>query len=232
MAGLFQNAVKVRIETSRTLEVLSHHSTEAQEDAQRVTGLPTWCPDWTIMRGMRILLWPNGYEAAANHNERAFFGTDEGTLALRGKIFGRATWLKVFESDDFDHMTDIYRVIPDIQLAAPQMAKLGASRVKSYGIRQSECTSVWKKVPRESLPGHGGRVLYVSQRDTAAHCDTESLVLQPAVHTSGPAAAAQARRPRQHQPAVASAKSSSLSCRRSWATSRRRSRSWRKRTGV
>lgn len=125
VAELFQNVVKVMIETSGTLEVLSHHNRPTQGETQGITGLPNWCPDWTIKRGKRILLWPNEYQAAGNHSEPALFHIEEGTLTLRGKVLDRIKWLKAFESDDFDNIGDIYRDILEIEVAARQLAKPG-----------------------------------------------------------------------------------------------------------
>jgi hypothetical protein len=122
---LFQNVVKVMITTSGTLEVLSHHNRQARVDMQGIAGLPTWCPDWTIMRGKRILLWLNEYQATGYHSEPAFFQIDEGTLILRGKILDKVKWLKGFESDDFQNPIGIHRGVLDIEITARQMAKPG-----------------------------------------------------------------------------------------------------------
>ncbi|KAJ1324150.1 HET domain-containing protein [Microdochium nivale] len=124
---LFQDVVQVMIETSGTLEVLSHHNGQARQDGQGLVDLPSWCPDWTVMRGKRILLWPNRYQASPPHNEPAIFRIDKGILTLRGKILDKVAWLEAFESDDFKDIANIHRRILGIKVKARQMAEQGAS---------------------------------------------------------------------------------------------------------
>ncbi|KAK8070440.1 hypothetical protein PG997_010643 [Apiospora hydei] len=114
---LYKDVAQVMMEASGTLEVLSHHN----RPARGIEGLPTWCPDWTILRGKRILLWPNQYQADGHLHDPAFFRIRDDTLILQGKVLDRVKWLKVFQSDNFDSQERIYRDILDIELVARQM---------------------------------------------------------------------------------------------------------------
>jgi hypothetical protein len=75
---LYQNVVRTAIKYSGTLEVLSHHNRNVQSQLM----LPSWCPDWTIRRGNRILLWPNGYQACGSL-DKAQALIKEGVLTCR-----------------------------------------------------------------------------------------------------------------------------------------------------
>ncbi|KAK8023288.1 hypothetical protein PG991_006527 [Apiospora marii] len=119
VVDLYKDVAEVMMETSGTLEVLSHHNRNIQGG---IEGLPTWCPDWTVLRGKRILLWPNGYRAAGRLlHESSFFRIENNTLRLRGKIVGRVKWRHGFESEDFDSQEGIYRAIQHIESVARQM---------------------------------------------------------------------------------------------------------------
>ncbi|KAK8023586.1 hypothetical protein PG993_011652 [Apiospora rasikravindrae] len=120
-AELYKDVAKVMMETSGTLEILSHHN----RPVRGIGGLPTWCPDWTVLRGRRILLWPNHYQAAGNLHDPAVFRIRDDTLTLRGKILDRVKWLKAFESDDFDSQARIYQDILDIEHVARHMYNQG-----------------------------------------------------------------------------------------------------------
>jgi hypothetical protein len=87
---LFQNVVKVMITTSGTLEVLSHHNRQARVDMQGIAGLPTWCPDWTIMRGKRILLWLNEYQATGYQQRASVLSNRRGNPHLTRKDLGQS----------------------------------------------------------------------------------------------------------------------------------------------
>ncbi|KAL8847637.1 MAG: hypothetical protein Q9221_007325 [Calogaya cf. arnoldii] len=95
-AHVYKAVVKEAIQTSGTLDMLTHHN----QSVVSKLNLPTWCPDWTIMRGKRILLWPNGYNAAGSLNRtKVDFSND--SLTLRGVELDQIKYLKLFESDDF-----------------------------------------------------------------------------------------------------------------------------------
>lgn len=111
---LFIGVVGAMIESTGTLHVLCHHN----RLVSGLVGLPTWCPDWTVMRGKRILLWPNQYHAAGDPRISAFARIDDGLLTLKGRNVDRILWLKKFESDDFKNMGSIYKEILELQAAA------------------------------------------------------------------------------------------------------------------
>ncbi|KAL8668607.1 MAG: hypothetical protein Q9168_006769 [Polycauliona sp. 1 TL-2023] len=95
-AHVYKAIVKEAIQTSGTLEILTHHN----QSVVSMLNLPTWCPDWTIMRGKRILLWPNGYNAAGSLKRTVVHFSND-SLTLRGVELDRIRYLKPFESDDF-----------------------------------------------------------------------------------------------------------------------------------
>lgn len=111
---LFIDVVGAMIESTGTLHVLCHHN----RSISGLKGLPTWCPDWTVMRGKRILLWPNQYQAAGDPSLPAFAHIDDGLLTLKGRTVDRIRCLKKFESDDFKNMGNMYNDILDLQSAA------------------------------------------------------------------------------------------------------------------
>lgn len=114
---LYKDVVKVMMETSGILEVLSHHN----NGVQGIEGLPTWCPDWTVLRGKRFRLWRKEYHATRGlHDTTSFFHMQGDTLRLRGKLLDRVRWLKCFASDDFENQETMYRDILDIELGLGQ----------------------------------------------------------------------------------------------------------------
>lgn len=76
---VYQSVVRAAIESSGNLEVLTHHN----RSMESLLKFPTWCSDWTIMRGKRILLWPNGY-CACGKFKRACAELANDAPVLRG----------------------------------------------------------------------------------------------------------------------------------------------------
>ncbi|KAI3319411.1 hypothetical protein HD806DRAFT_548635 [Xylariaceae sp. AK1471] len=126
--GLYKDVVRAMIESSGTLEVLSHHN----KSIVGLQGLPTWCPDWTVMRGKRILLWPNQYQAAGNRDVPAPFQVLGDTLTLKGKRVDRIQWLRFFASDDFKHLTSIFQEIKNIELIARQSIRYAGKNLQYF----------------------------------------------------------------------------------------------------
>ncbi|KAI0891956.1 HET-domain-containing protein [Annulohypoxylon nitens] len=116
---LYKDVVSAMIESSNTLEVLSHHN----RSIEGLSDLPTWCPDWTVRRGKRILLWPNQYRAAGDPSVPALFRVSGNILTLKGKIIDRIQWLKNFESDDFKNIQKIYEDVKYIENATIKYSK-------------------------------------------------------------------------------------------------------------
>ncbi|KAF5510905.1 putative transporter [Colletotrichum siamense] len=106
---LYKDVVRVSIKTSDTLQVLCHHN----RTIQGIRGLPTWCPDWTVMRGRRILLWPNGYSAGGTGTASTRF--DGNRLYLKGKLLSRVQWLEAFDSDMFSDNSVVFSRIKAIE---------------------------------------------------------------------------------------------------------------------
>ena len=114
-AQVYKAVVKAAIQASGTLEILTHHN----QSMECKLGLPTWCPDWTIVRGKRILLWPNGYNAAGSFvRTKAEFSND--TLTLGGVELDRIKYLKPFESDDFKSKTYVHQELHEFAQLACQ----------------------------------------------------------------------------------------------------------------
>ena len=112
---VYQSVVQATIESSGTLEVLTHHN----RSMKSALNLPTWCPDWTIMRGKRILLWPNRYSACGKL-ERAYSKVGNNVLTLKGKEVAQIVQLSPFESDDFKNKPFIRLALKDLEKQATQ----------------------------------------------------------------------------------------------------------------
>ncbi|KAE9576050.1 hypothetical protein CGMCC3_g7698 [Colletotrichum fructicola] len=106
---LYRDVVRVSIKMSNTLQVLCHHN----RTIQGIHGLPTWCPDWTVMRGRRILLWPNGYNAGGNDMIAPRFEGDK--LYLKGKLLDRVQWLETFDHEIFHDNAAVFRRLESIE---------------------------------------------------------------------------------------------------------------------
>ncbi|KAF4869743.1 Heterokaryon incompatibility protein 6, OR allele [Colletotrichum siamense] len=106
---LYKDVVRVSIKMSNTLQVLCHHN----RTIQGIHGLPTWCPDWTVMRGRRILLWPNGYNAGGNDMIAPRFEGDK--LYLKGKLLDRVQWLETFDHEIFYDNAAVFRRLESIE---------------------------------------------------------------------------------------------------------------------
>lgn len=99
VADVYISVVKAAVESSHSLEILSHHNTTV---ATKLS-LPSWCPDWTVMRGKRILLWPNAYEADGRREAQAHFKGR--ILDLQGVHIGQVRPLARFPIEKFNNKT-------------------------------------------------------------------------------------------------------------------------------
>ena len=107
---LYQAVVQTSIEYSGTLEALSHHNRNVQSQLM----LPSWCPDWTMMRGNRILLWPNGYQACGSADKaQALF--KESVLTIFGVPFARVHVLERFPAERFKDGISLYDALHVLQ---------------------------------------------------------------------------------------------------------------------
>lgn len=75
---LYKDVVRAMIDYSGTLEILSHHNV----GNLGLPNMPTWCPDWTTMRGGRYLLQQKQYSAAGRTRAHAMLQDD--TLTVKG----------------------------------------------------------------------------------------------------------------------------------------------------
>ena len=112
---VYQSVVRAAIESSGNLEVLTHHN----RSMESLLKFPKWCSDWTIMRGKRILLWPNGYRACGKF-KRACAELANDALVLRGVEIARISHLKFFESDDFKNRLYIRQELSELEKSASQ----------------------------------------------------------------------------------------------------------------
>jgi uncharacterized protein YcbK (DUF882 family) len=76
--------------------------------------LPSWCPDWTIMRGRRILLWPNEYQACGS-TKKAQAVIKEGVLILVGLQVAHVQVLESFSIERFKDSKSLYDALHSIQ---------------------------------------------------------------------------------------------------------------------
>lgn len=157
--SVFRAVVKAAIEDSGNLEVLTHHN----RSVESTLGLPTWCPDWTVRRGKRILLWRNGYQACGSLRHTDATVVDS-ALVLRGRKIATIEQLRLFQSDDFRRELSIRQALceleqqviagtyPDVDHAARLEAycqTLVAARVRPDGPQGKS---------QELLPGEGTRM--------------------------------------------------------------------------
>ncbi|KXH62843.1 hypothetical protein CNYM01_03704 [Colletotrichum nymphaeae SA-01] len=116
---LFIDVVKASVGSSGTLEVLCHHN----RTETCMPDLPTWCPDWTVQRGQRILLWQNDYAAGGNSSRpSATFEGDE--LLLQGKIVDHIEWAACFEPKMFRKPGLVFDQIMTIQAQVLERASV------------------------------------------------------------------------------------------------------------
>ncbi|KAH8647712.1 heterokaryon incompatibility protein-domain-containing protein [Xylariales sp. PMI_506] len=116
---LYRCVVEAMIESSGTLEFLSHHN----RGEVGVPGLPSWCPDWTVKHGKRLLLYTKEYSAAGN--SRAQARVDGDTLIFKGRPLDRIKWLsKPFRSSDFTNSKKLHATIVDMKATVLEKASL------------------------------------------------------------------------------------------------------------
>ncbi|WQF84452.1 Putative heterokaryon incompatibility [Colletotrichum destructivum] len=151
---LFKDVVRTSIELSDTLQILCHHNRMGKS----ILDLPTWCPDWSIKRGQRILLWQNGYTAGGDSKPVARFEEDK--LWLQGKLLDSIQWLVSFEPKVFRNKGLLFDQIKTIEARLVQQGISqrgeGASSVPS--LESFHRTIVGSRV-RERGPQHGATLL-------------------------------------------------------------------------
>ena len=107
---LYETVVKTAIQYSGTLEVLSHHNRNVESQLS----LPSWCPDWTIMRGKRILLWPNHYRACGSAGKPQAL-INSGVLTLLGVPVARVQVLGTFPVKLFNNSKALHAALQMLQ---------------------------------------------------------------------------------------------------------------------
>lgn len=138
---LYKDVVRAMIDYSGTLEILSHHNV----GNIGLPDMPTWCPDWTTMRGGRYLLQQKQYSAAGRTRAHAIIQDD--TLTVKGRALdqieviskptkygnfkhgpamystARGLWELASEREEFSNMT-----WPDVPAAFPETLTSSRSR--------------------------------------------------------------------------------------------------------
>lgn len=100
---LYKDVVRAMIDHSGTLEILCHHNV----GNVGLPNMPTWCPDWTTMRGGRYLLQQKKYSAAGRTRAHAKFGGN--TLTVKGRALDQIELIsKPTKYADFKHSPAIY----------------------------------------------------------------------------------------------------------------------------
>lgn len=123
---LYETVVKTAIQYSGTLEVLSHHNRNVQSQLS----LPSWCPDWTITRGKRILLWPNHYRACGSAEKpRALI--NNGVLTLLGVPVARAQVLGIFPVKLFNNSKALHAVLHLLQERVCSLTHLASDQAST-----------------------------------------------------------------------------------------------------
>lgn len=94
---LYKDVVRALIDSTGTLDVLSHHNSG---NTQTPSTMPTWCPDWTVLRGSHYLMQRNQYFAAGNTTAHAVIQGD--TLTVKGRALDRIALIsKRIKYNDF-----------------------------------------------------------------------------------------------------------------------------------
>ena len=95
---LYKDVVKAMIDFSGSLEIFSHHNV----GNIGLPHMPTWCPDWTVMRGGRYLLQQKRYSAAGSTRAHAVF--HDNSLTVKGRALDRIEVIsKPTKYGDFKH---------------------------------------------------------------------------------------------------------------------------------
>lgn len=150
---VYKSVVKATIESSGTLEILSHHN----RGTVGLPGLPSWCPDWSVMHGKRLLLCTKEYSAAGSSRTQAQICGD--TLTLRGVILDRIQWRsRKFRSGDFGRSKNLHAAIMDIQSTVLEKA-VAANRSGAEITREFLETLVTSRVRQRGPDGWKTRVL-------------------------------------------------------------------------
>lgn len=126
---LYQAVVRTTMEQSGTLEVLSHHNRNVESRLM----LPSWCPDWTIMRGKRILLWPNRYQACGSRGKARVLIKD-GVLALVGVPITHVRVLERFPAKRFSDVKNLYDAMHLLQEQTRGRTHLDSNEAKRLDI--------------------------------------------------------------------------------------------------
>lgn len=122
--SVYEAVVQAAIESSGDLEVLTHHNRSVGSSLD----LPTWCPDWTVLRGKRIRLWPNEYQACGFSNHASFKLVNH-TLILKGIEVARIEHLESFESNDFRNEHYIRQKLYDVEHQACESSQSDCDRM-------------------------------------------------------------------------------------------------------
>jgi len=116
---LYMDVVEAMIESSGTLEILSQHN----RGMDGIPGLPTWCPDWSVLRGKRFLMWKKEYTAARGSRAQAKVHGD--TLSIKGKVLDQIQWVsQAFEGKHLGNKNRLYEMVMEIRETALKQAAL------------------------------------------------------------------------------------------------------------
>lgn len=133
-----------------SLEVLTHHNQGIETSKLK---LPSWCPDWTVMRGKRILLWPNGYTSAGASRSAPIFSN--GVMTLQGIMLDTIRPIAKFPSDRFQNQLDMLSAVQEMEKAVKQLSTKGfAEQECLYAFRRTIVADRVYKVQHK----HKGRI--------------------------------------------------------------------------
>ena len=139
-----------------SLEILTYHNQGIETLKLK---LPSWCPDWMVMRGKRILLWPNGYASAGVSRAAPIFYS--GVMTLQGMVFDTIRPIAKFPSERFQNQVDILSAVQEMEKVARQLSRKGATELEClHAFRRTIVADRVYRIQHE----HKGRVNLTAAR--------------------------------------------------------------------
>ena len=153
IGDLYKDVVEAMVESSGTLEILSHHN----RGVVGIPGLPSWCPDWSVLHGKRLILWKKEYSAAGGSRAQASIHGD--TLTIKGKVLDRIQWVShAFEARHLGDKNKLYTIVMEVKKNALNKASI-ANKRKTDMTAEFRETLVNSRVLEKGLDGWKSRVL-------------------------------------------------------------------------
>lgn len=150
---LYRDVVIAMIDYSGTLEILSHHNA----GSNGIPDMPTWCPDWTVMRGGRYLLQQKQYSAAGSTRAHAIFR--ENTMTVKGRALDRIELIsKRTKYSNFRHRMAVHATVKEFWDLASMKAEFSDMEMPDVPLSFAE-TLVSSRSRRRDADGWKSQVL-------------------------------------------------------------------------